>query len=298
MAATHSEVKLEEYENFLADAYKIISNEGERHDIAINWKVVLPTYSLLSVSGDHYFQRYRWFTHNNFAFVGQPRDILKSIAPAYIEEWETWKQPNQWLNLLNQWNPDWLIKTVGSSLGALQLVVDVVDHLLIREVVQLAEKSSIMIALLTSAESLLKWPAHFLTLMHRERNHPLDELKTFSQRSWEQQKIQRAYLQKCATTLSETHRTCKALHTEIVRIITNKISKSQTDLKLGRDDLLHPPKAATMKSLPLELSQAGPDQPVKVTLTIRKRTPQDCMADNLAKPSKLRRHELDRGFIY
>lgn len=287
-------------EKLYKQGYDLISREGQRDELAYDWKVKLPSFNLLDITGDHYFQRYRWFEKDFYPVAGRIVRPLKSIAPAFVEKWETWKEPTQWIDLLSQWHPEQLQKLMGSSIAALQLVVDVADHLLTREVLALAEKSPIMTALLTSAELLLKWPAQFLTQMHQERNHPLDELKTYAQRQWAQRMVQMSYLRKSVTTCSETLKTAQALHTELVHLLQNKISKSQASQAFTKDDLLQRPKASKpTKSSHQEPSAAtanlqGPT--VQVTLTIRKRTPQDCLLEEMSRPSKLRRHESERGF--
>lgn len=286
-------------EKILKDGFDLINNEGERPDITAEWAVRLPPYNLSSRFGTSYFGRYRWFDKNPHPTAVLPANLLKSTAPGFIEQWEKWSSLKNYLDLLNQWRVEWLVKLVGTPLGALQLVVDVADHLLTREHLLLAEKSPIMTALLTSAESLLKWPAHYLTLMHQERNHPLHELRDNAKEMWDQQLIQRAYLQRCATTSYATLNTAKALHTELVRLLSTKISKNEAKQVQASDVLLLPNFPTNTKSL--QKDSFGPSNPlkdptIKVTLTIRKRTPEGAVMDEMSKPSKLKRHETDRGF--
>lgn len=286
-------------EKILADGFSIISNEGDRPDITAEWAVRLPPYNLSDRFGTSYFQRHRWFGTNPFPTAQHPAKFLKPIAPAFIEEWQNWSSPKNFLDLLSQWRVEWLIKVTGTPLAALQLVVDVADHLLTRELLRPDEKSPIMTVLLTSAESLLKWPAHFLTQMHQERNHPLHELRSNAKDQWAQQLIQRAYLQKCAMTCSETRKTAQALHTELVRLLSNKQAKNESKT-FQASDLLHLPSFPTStKSSPKDsLVPSNPlkDTTIKVVLTIRKRTPESALLDEMAKPCKTKRHELDRGF--
>jgi len=292
------EATIAKSEEILQAGYNIICSEGERPDITAEWAVRLPAYTLLNIFGTSYFGRYRWFDHNPYPTEKKPSKLLKSIAPAYIEQWETWSNLKSFLDLLSLWQVEWLIKTVGTPLAALQLVVDVADHLLTREQLRHDEKSPIMTALLTSAESLLKWPAHYLTQMHQERNHPLRELRNHASEEWKKHQIQRTYLQKCATTYSETRKTAQALHTELVHLLQNKIAKTATKQFQASDVLLPQISPQSMKYSQKGLSANSPlSEPMtKVILTVRKRTPQDALREDMAKRSKLARHELDLGF--
>jgi len=286
-------------EKILEDGYKLTCSEGERTDIAVEWAVRLPRYNLSTRFGDSYFGRYRWFEYHNYPKPGQPSYQLRAITPAFIEEWEKWSNPKKFLDLLSQWQVEWLIKQVGTPLGALQLVVDVADHLLKRELIRLEEKSPTVTALLTSAESHLKWPAHYLTLMRQERNHPLRELRNNAEQMWIEARVQRLYLQKCATTSYETQTTAKALHTELVHLLSTKIAKGEAKQFQASDVLLLPKFPTSTKSsqkASLEPNNPLKDPTIKVTLTIRKRTPEDAMLEEMAKPSKEKRHANDRGF--
>lgn len=273
--------------------------EGTRSDISAEWAVRYPPYNLSDRLGLSHFGRYRWFDNNPYPTPGKPAKLLKSTAPAFIEQWETWPNPKKFLDLLNQWQPEFLQTLVGTPLGALQLVVDVADQLLTREHLTLAERSPIMTVLLTSAESLLKWPAHYLTQMRQERNHPLQELRSHAVQQWSEHLIQRAYLQRCAMTSCETQRTTKALHTELVRLLTTKIAKIEMTKALASDAVLlpqFPPSTKSTQTQPSKLNSPLQDPTVKVTLTIRKRTAQDLLLEEMAKRSKAGRHALDRGF--
>lgn len=286
-------------EKILADGYKLTTQEGQRPDISVEWAVRLPRYNLTTRFGDSYFGRYRWYNTNPYPTPQKPAKYLKATTPAFIEEWETWSNPKSFLDLLQQWQVEWLIKQVGTPLGALQLVVDVADHLLTREILRLEEKSPIVTALLTSAESLLKWPAHYLTLMHQERNHPLRELRNNAEEMWIESSVQRQYLQKCATTSYETQTTATALRTELVRLLSTKIARNEAKQVQPSDVLLLPTLPTNTKSLQkdsYQLSNPPKDPTIKVTLTIRKRTAEDALLEVMAKPSKEKRHANDRGF--
>lgn len=286
-------------EKILLDGYKLTLQEGERPDIATEWAVRLPRYQLSTRFGDSIFGRYRWYGHNPHPTALKPAKYLKAITPAFIEEWEKWSNLKSFLDLLHQWQVEWLIKQVGTPLGALQLVVDVADHLLIKEIIRPEERSPIAIALLTSAESHLKWPAHYLTLMHQERNHPLQELRSNAEQMWTESIVQRQYLQRCATTSYETQTTAIALRTELVRLLSIKISKNEAKQVQASDVLSLPTYPTSMKSSQKESLQPNnplKDPTIKVTLTIRKRTPEDAMLELMAKPSKEKRHANDRGF--
>jgi hypothetical protein len=306
MASTSADNNIEKAETLIASSEKIlkhgfdlICNEGERPDITAEWAVRLPPYNLSSRFGTTYFGRYRWFDHNTYRTANCPQKTLKSTAPAFIEQWEKWSSLKSFLDLLSQWQVEWLVKQVGTPLAALQLVVDVADQLLTREHLLPAERSPIMTVLLTSAESHLKWPAHYLMLMHQERNHPLHELRNHAREMWDQQLIQRAYLQKCATTSYATLTTAKALHTELVRLLSTKIAKSEAKQVQANDVLALPNYATNTKSSLKESFEPSnlPKEPtIKVTLTIRKRTAEDAIKEEMSKPSKSKRHELDRGF--
>jgi len=198
-----------------------LSKTGEREDIAVIWKVQMPDYVLRSLMGATYFARRRWFVTNSYAITSDTRELLQPIAPGYIEtEWEKWKEPQPWLSLLALWTPEWLLKQLGQPLSSLQLLVDLADHVRTRNLLPLDERSRTTTALLTSAESLLKWPTHYLTLLNREREHPLKEVRPQSELLWAQQKIRMEYLIRCATNSSETLNLAHALRNELLSQLT------------------------------------------------------------------------------
>ena len=198
-----------------------LSQTGEREDIVMIWRVRVPDFSLRDVMGTSYFGRRRWFVTNINAPTEDTRDFLRTTTPGYIElEWETWKHPRPWLTLLSLWTPQWLEKQLGQPLASLQLLVDLADHVRTRRLLPLDEKSRTTTALLTSAESLLKWPTHYLTLLNHERGHPLNEVRSQAQLLWEQQKIRQDYLIRSVTNLSQTQKLVLELHAELQQQLT------------------------------------------------------------------------------
>lgn len=217
------------------DAVNLLNVEPTRPDLMYIWKVQVPDYSLRNLMGATYFARRRWFVTNPYAVTNATRERLRPIAPGYIEfEWEKWTEPQPWLNLLALWTPLWLEKLLGQPLASLQLLVDLADHVRTRELLPLDEKSRTTTVLLTSAESLLKWPIHYLTLLSRESDHPLKEIRPQAVVLWEQQKIRADYLTRCATNLLPTQKLVRELHAELQQQLTllhwNKHVTLKTDV--------------------------------------------------------------------
>jgi hypothetical protein len=217
------------YENAILQ----VRETGEREDIATIWKVQMPDYSLRNLMGSTYFGRRRWFASNPYALTADTRELLRPITPGYIEkEWEKWKEPQPWLSLLALWTPQWLEKQLGQPLASLQLLVDLADHVRTRQLLPLDEKSRTTTALLISAESLLKWPTHYLTLLSRERGHPLSEVRSVAVSLWEQEKIRLDYLTRCATNLLPTRKLAQELHAELLQQLTLLQSNQQMTLRI------------------------------------------------------------------
>lgn len=198
------------------------------------WQVKVPDYSLSNIFNNTYFGRNRWFITNSYAIDPLSRFALRSTAPGFIElQWQTWRYNlPPWQNLLKYWTPQWLETQFGSPLASLQLLVDVADHLRMYSLLPLDAKSSTTTALLVSAESLLKWPAHYLTRLRQESVHPLGELRPQSELLWKQTQIRLEYLQRYATSLSLTQRLANELHRDLIQQLARLQAESSTEALL------------------------------------------------------------------
>ncbi len=218
---------------FYEQAQLELKKTGEREDLVIIWKVQMPDFCLRNLLGATYFGRRRWFFDNPSALTPDTRQLLRSTTPGYIEcEWETWKEPQPWLNLLALWTPQFLQKQLGQPLASLQLLVDLADHVRTRNLLPLDEKSRTTTALLTSAESLLKWPIHYLTLLNQERGHPLKEVRAQPELLWSQEKIRLEYLIRYATNSLQTSNLVHELRNELLSQLTLLHSTKYASLNL------------------------------------------------------------------
>jgi len=273
------------YEKF----YHLVKNEIQQPDIAHIWAVKQPTFMLRDLLGSTNFGRRRWFITNNHATTFDTRTLLRPTAPGFIErQWESWKHPQPWLNLLNLWTPVWLQTQVGSPLASLQLLVDVADHLRTRELLPLDEKSRTMTALLTSAESLLKWPAHYLTLMRRENEHPLNELRPQEEIEWAKMRLRMDYLTQFATNYSQTQNLAAAIHKELVLQLTMlEINPPLTPSTLKNEKLPKVANPAVVSLMPPPQTAHTAGKPIET----RKRTATEALLKDMGIRCKIDRNE-------
>lgn len=274
------------YEKF----YNLIQVEPKNDEIMDIWQVRIPGILLRDLRGATNFGRNRWFITNAYATTADTRVLLQPTTPGFIEhQWENWKRPQPWLNLLNQWIPQFLQQLVGTPLGALQLLVDVADHLRMREVLPLDEKSRTMTALLTSAESLLKWPAHYLTLQRQESEHPLNELRSLAEQTWNKTKIMQDYLVRYATNFSPTQRLVEELYKELVLQLTSQeISLQSKPPTLGNAE------SSKRRFLSVVAQETVPETPQtpQNPKENRKRSAQEALLHDMREKSKLWRYDL------
>jgi len=278
-----------EAQKFYEQFYHLVKNEIQQPDVAHIWAVKQPTFILRDILGGTNFGRRRWFITNPHATTLATRHQLQPTTPGFIEQqWESWKHPQPWLNLLNLWTPAWLQTQLGSPLASLQLLVDVADHLRTRELLPLDEKSRTMTALLTSAESHLKWPAHYLTLMRRENEHPLNELRSQEEIEWAKMRLRMDYLTQFATSYSPTQSLAADIHKELVLQLTMlEINPPPTPLTQKNES--HP-KVAN----PAVVSLMPPPQTphtVGKSIETKKRTATDALLKDMCIRCKIDRHE-------
>lgn len=260
------------------------------------WKVQMPDFSLRDLRYNVYFGRNRWFVENTYATDASKRVLLRPTTPGFIEQqWETWNHQHQpWLTLLQMWTPQWLQTRFGNPLASLQLLVDVADHLRMRNLLPpLSEKSRTTTALLISAESLLKWPAHYLTRLHLESVHPLGELRPHSVLLWNQTKIRLEYLQRCATNFSLTQKLALELHKDLIQQLTRAQTEHETTEMMSTMQILPargPTSNMTWFSAPEPLVEPPPVQTPESTPK-RKRTPVEQLLKDMRIRCKEYRHE-------
>src|SRR3989304_6205748 len=141
------------------EAHKIFQTPPDNYDHALANAVLLPPLTGVSRSKNRtIFGRKRWWEQRG----NENQYFLKPTAPAAVQQWESQEDLRYFHRVLNHLYPGPLSKAVGSNLGALQLVVDVIDHLMLYRKIPLSALSSTIIAHLTSATLLLNWPSEFL----------------------------------------------------------------------------------------------------------------------------------------
>jgi hypothetical protein len=151
-----------EHLKLIERAHEIFSIEPQSIDQQWEWRVRFPDYCGTSHWYHSYFARNRWYeTHHH---VSDPliRNRLQATAPSLVKLWEVWQDPLDFINLLSsEFTPLSLAMKYGSNLAALQLLVDLWDHLQIRDKFTIQLPSPLRTASLYSATSLLSWPSHF-----------------------------------------------------------------------------------------------------------------------------------------
>lgn len=154
--------QIENYEKVTARAQQIFEIVPDDPDGARYWRVNYPDMLGISRWYNSLFGRNRWY--ENFPTEVDPlvRNRLLATAPAQVQAWDSWHQPDQFINLLNsEYIPYKLAKRYGSNLAALQMIADLWDHLQVRDKFTQQLQLPWKTALLYSATSLLNWPSHF-----------------------------------------------------------------------------------------------------------------------------------------
>lgn len=122
------------------EGVKLLSIEPENPVARDVWRVRLPRLdgsrywiTMQDQLPEDHFGRYRWYDQYPATNDLDKRAVLKPTAPADLQLWDAWTDPLQFHQILtDKMQPALLEKQLGSPLAALQLVVDVVDHLLVR----------------------------------------------------------------------------------------------------------------------------------------------------------------------
>lgn len=146
----------------MTHAEEIFLAEASNPELQRMWSVKLPFIDGLTYNYDFkhpatLFGRQRWWEHHPYGVDEYKRFRLLATAPPALQEWETWQDPEKFLELLKGMYPMVLTHKLGSTLAALQMVVDVWDHLQIRCKFPRMDRLPAMIALLSSATSLLRY---------------------------------------------------------------------------------------------------------------------------------------------
>lgn len=259
------------YEAAIQEAFELFNKEGEVEDLNRIWYVQLPRYDGLPFRRT-YFGRNRWFDYSAYS---AEHFSLKADAPLFVQKWETWKNPEPFLDLLKRVFPQPLANKLGSNLGALQFVVDVADQLLRRSLLPQDEKSATMIALLTSAASLLKWPMDFLATMKHLLKLRQESVKKQFYLEWDIQTTQRNCLMRCVITSSVTLEIAAKLRNEMILLLSNQILLNECIVasgvvKLPKKEHLAPAIANSMTNLSL-------------TVTLNKRPRDDDIIEEMSK---------------
>jgi hypothetical protein len=158
---------------------KILENVPLEYRAAAQWCVILPDMKgfgridKITPEDPYFVQSVTWFGRNRwyryFPRATAIRFRIVATAPQQVDDWELWLTSQPFLEYLTKLEPVETSKRMGSNLAALQLVVDVADHLQIRERLPPTALSPSTIALLSSATSLLKWPCDYVESMRRHR---------------------------------------------------------------------------------------------------------------------------------
>jgi hypothetical protein len=182
-------------------------------------QVLLPNIGGVShVKNRTLFGRKRWWEQRGNAI----QYYIKPTAPAHVQEWQNQEEPQFFHQLLKKMYPAPLVKRLGSNLAALQLVIDVIDHLMLYRVIPLSSLSSTIIAHLTSATLLLSWPCEFLESgmsIHKWRNESADQALTEMPR----QRMLLKYWERCVTSSSVSLELTCHLRTQMLFLLENLI---------------------------------------------------------------------------
>lgn len=161
---------------------------------------------------DH-FGRFRWYDQYPSRADPDKRAVLRPTAPADLQLWDTWTQPEQFRQLLSdQMQPSVLEKRLGSPLAALQLVVDVWDHLLIRDKLPLTVLSASTTALLSSAKSRLESPQHFFEAISAARRQASESESRRPEAELQRSLAQIAFLSRLSSSFSAMRNLAYPLH--------------------------------------------------------------------------------------
>jgi len=120
-----------DYEQAMRMAETLFLREPKFPSLPLIWDVVHPTPEGGFYGTSSRFGRYRWYEQ----VIGKefPKDFRPRAAyPQALDTWESWKTPKEWIAFLKQLTTAEMAINFGSSLAALQFVVDVLDHLVIR----------------------------------------------------------------------------------------------------------------------------------------------------------------------
>jgi hypothetical protein len=119
-------------DKWFAEAAKIFDFQPGHAALATLWEVELPYMNGQVFLRQCNFGSRRWYQSYPAASQELLRNFLLPTAPPIVHAWEKWTRPLEFLNLLQtEFIPANLAKQLGSNLGALQLIVDVWDHLLV-----------------------------------------------------------------------------------------------------------------------------------------------------------------------
>jgi len=158
-----------EVDKIVDQAEAIMTKLPNEYARAKDMAVMMPPMDGYCIYGNRsIFGRRRWWDQrgNEFCY------FLKPTAPNALQEWENHVDLPYFLQLLNLLQPGPLSEDLGSNLAALQIIVDVIDHLMCNQRIPLSALSSSIAAHLTSATLLLSWPSEFLEsgmILHKWR---------------------------------------------------------------------------------------------------------------------------------
>lgn len=158
----------DDYLQLIGKAQEIFEIAPQNPDETKHWRVRFPDMLGNSWWYDAYFGRNRWYEFFPTAPDPYIRNRRLATAPEYVFTWERWHQPEDFIHLLNsEFLPVQLATKLGSNLAALQLLVDMWDHLQTRDKLSIQLQSPLRTVSLSSATSLLNWPSLFA----QEMNH-------------------------------------------------------------------------------------------------------------------------------
>ncbi len=211
---------------------------------------------------------------------------LKPTAPATVQEWANHEDLPYFLQLLNTLQPGPLARKLGSNLAALQLVVDVIDHLICNKMLPLSALSSTIIAHLTSATLILNWPSEFLeagTTLYKWLKGNETPAATDPQRT----KHLLKYWERCATTSSASLELACHLRTQMKFFLEKLIADPPPPLPLGTIQSINACIVASSGSA-TEMNDpaTAPDSPTrKVKVYLNKRKEPEPLVEAVLKKS-------------
>lgn len=261
---------------------KIFLQVPEDYPSAREFQVLLPNIGGVQHAKNRtLFGRKRWWDQRGNAI----QYFIKPTAPLDVQLWENHEEIPFFHQLLTKMYPGPLVKRYGSNLAALQLVIDVIDHLMLHRKIPLSSLSSSIIAHLTSATLLLSWPCEFLEsgMSHYKwLNESADQARTEMPR----QRMLLKYWERCVTSSLASFEIACHLRTQMLLLLESLIRDPPPPLPLPKTPLISA-SDADKAGPPLEESPVPAPEPplVKMSVFLNKRKASEILVQGTLKKS-------------